>query len=98
MDLEGALGQGVQTTTQLQIEALLIGAGLDTATAAATANAVGHQLNGAYAQAGTGFLQKLAAAGLPFNGVIPTEQAPGGDAAKLIFGYITQDPNRVSKN
>ena len=71
---------------------------MDAATAAATANAVGQQLNGAYAQAGAGFLQTLANAGLPFHGVIPTEQAPGGDAAKLIFGYITQDPNRVSTN
>ena len=89
--LEGALGQGVQTTTQPQIEALIIGAGLDAAAAAATANAnaVGQQLNGAYAQAGAGFLQTLANAGLPSHGVIPTEQAPGGDAAKLIFGYIT---------
>ena len=90
MGLEGALSQGVQTTTQPQIEALLIGAGLDAATAAATANAVGQQLNGAYAQAGAGFLQTLANAGLPFHGVIPTEQAPGGDATKLIFGYITR--------
>ena len=96
--LEGALGQGVQTTTQPQIEALLIGAGLDAATAAATANAVGQQLNGAYTQAGAEFLQALTNAGLPFHGVIPTEQAPAGDAAKLIFGYITQDPNRVSTN
>ena len=38
--LEGALGQGVKTTIQPQIEALQIGAGLDAATAAATANAV----------------------------------------------------------
>jgi len=96
--LEGALGQGVQATTQPKIEALLIGAGFDAATAAATANAVGQQLNGAYAQAGAGFLQELANAGLPFHGVVPTDEAPGGDAAKLIFGYITRDPNRVSTN
>ena len=49
-------------------------------------------------QAGAGFLQALANAGLPFHGVIPTEEATGGDAAKLIFGYITQDTNRVSTN
>ena len=98
LGLESALGQGVQTSTQPKIEALLIGAGFDAATAAATANAVGQQLNGAYAQAGAGFLQELANAGLPFHGVVPTDEAPGGDAAKLIFGYITRDPNRVSTN
>ena len=56
MALEGALGQGVQTTTQPQIEALLISAGLDTATAAATTSTVSQQLSGSYAQAGAGFL------------------------------------------
>ena len=88
--LEVALGQGVQTTTQPKIEALLIVTGLDADTAAATANVVGQQLNITYAQAGEGFLQALANAGLPFHGVIPTEGAPRGGAAKLIFGYITR--------
>ena len=73
-----------------RIEALLIGADLDADKAAATANTVDQQLNIAYAKAGAGFFQALANAGLPFHGVIPTEEAPGGDAAKLIFGYITR--------
>ena len=96
--LEDALGQGVQTTTQPQIETALIGIGMDATTAAATANALGQLINETYASAGGEFIRSLEEAGLPFHGIIPTEQAPEGDSAKLIYGYITQDPNRISSN
>ncbi|MDB9911069.1 TonB-dependent receptor, partial [Flavobacteriaceae bacterium] len=87
-DSEGILANSILSIrSQDQIENTLMSVGLDADTASFIANQVNDGLNTAY--------NTLTSSPL---GVIPTEQAPGGDAAKLIFGYITQDPNRVSTN
>ena len=90
------LGAGVQTTFQPQIEAALIGIGLDPLTAAGTAAQVGALLNSAYADAGEQFLQALSAAGLPFHGIVPSDQVPNTGFPQLAFGYPTRNPDAIS--
>ncbi len=92
------LGNAVQDKSVPQLIAGLQGLGLDQATATVLAGAIGPMLNEAYQQAGDVFLEELKKAGLPFHGVIPIDQSPSGSAAKLIFGYITRDQNRITTN
>ncbi|MEK9613354.1 MAG: TonB-dependent receptor [Flavobacteriaceae bacterium] len=98
VNLPANLGQNVQETFQPQIEQVLSGVGLDAAKAAGTAALIGQQLNSAYAQAGEAFISELEKAGLPFHGVIPTQEAPKLDNAQLIFGYLTRDPDAISRD
>lgn len=95
-NLPGDLGQSVQDLYQPQIQGLLQQFGFDAATAQAVAGQVGGLLNGAYVQGGQGFLQALTDAGLPFHGVIPTEQVPQTGFPQLAFGYPTRDPDGIS--
>lgn len=90
------LGNGVQTTFQPQIEGALLLMGLDAATASATAQQIGQLLNGAYTQAGQAFLDILAGAGLPFHGIVQTDQVPDTGLPNLAFGYPTRDPDGIS--
>lgn len=95
--LPGDLGAGVQATFQPQIAQLLQAQlGLDAATAGAIAGQVGSLLNGAYTQGGQAFIDALSSAGLPFHGIIPTEQLPDTELPNLAYGYITRDPDAVS--
>ncbi len=95
-NLPAELGAGVQATFQPQIEGLLQQNGFDAATAAAVAGQIGALLNGAYAQGGQGFLDALAEQGLPFHGIIPTEQVPQTGFPQLAFGYPTRNPDGIS--
>lgn len=94
--LPGDLGAGVQTTFQPQIEAALIQQGFDEPTAAATAAQVATLLNGAYSDAGQAFLDVLAGAGLPFHGIVESDQVPDTGFPQLAFGYPTRDPDAIS--
>lgn len=97
-NLPEQLGNSVQDTFQPQIEQVLTSLGFDPAIAAGTAALVGQQLNGAYTQAGVAFMNELQKAGLPFHGVIPTQEAANLDNAQLIFGYLTRDPDAISRD
>ena len=90
------LGSGVQSTFQPQIESALLLFGLDAATAAATAQQIGELLNGAYAQAGQLFLDALSGAGLPFHGIVQSDQVPQTGFPQLAFGYPTRNPDGIS--
>ena len=90
------LGAGVQSTFEPQIEGALIAMGLDAATAAATAQTVGALLNGAYTQAGQLFLDALSAAGLPFHGIVESDQLPDTGLPNLAFGYPTRNADEIS--
>jgi iron complex outermembrane receptor protein len=90
------LGAGVQSSYQPQIEGALILNGLDPATAAAVAEQVGGLLNGAYTQAGDAFLEALSQAGLPFHGIVESDQVPETGFPMLAFGYPTRDPDAIS--
>lgn len=94
--LPGDLGAGVQTTFQPQIEAALIQNGFDEPTAAATAAQVATLLNGAYSGAGQAFLDALSGAGLPFHGIVESDQVPNTGFPQLAFGYPTRDPDAIS--
>jgi len=94
--LPGDLGASVQSAYQPQIEQLLLSFGLDAATAAGTAANIGGILNGAYTQGGQGFIDFLGSQGLPFHGVVPTEQVPDTGLPNLAFGYPTRDADSVS--
>ncbi len=96
LNLPADLGNGVQTTFQPLIEGGLIQMGLDAATAAGLAAQVGALLNDAYTQGGQGFLDALAAAGLPFHGIVESDQVPDTGFPQLAFGYPTRDPDAVS--
>jgi len=95
-DLPNDLGAGVQSTFQPQIEGLLQQSGFDAATAAAVAGQIGGVLNGAYTQGGQGFIDAIAALGLPFHGVVPTEQVPQTGFPQLAFGYPTRNADNIS--
>jgi len=43
-------------------------------------------------------MNELQKAGLPFHGVIPTQEAANLDNAQLIFGYLTRDPDAISRD
>ncbi len=94
--LPGDLGTGVQSTFQPQIEAALQQFGFDAATAAATAAEVGAVLNDAYSQAGQQLLDALADFGLPFHGIVESDQVPDTGFPQLAFGYPTRDPDAIS--
>jgi len=95
-NLPADLGADVQATFQPQIEGLLLQSGFDAATAQAVAGQIGGLLNGAYAQGGQGFIDFLASQGLPFQGIIPTEQVPQTGLPNLAFGYPTRDPDGIT--
>ncbi len=90
------LGAGVQSTFQPQIEGGLLQMGFDAATAAALAGQVGALLNDAYSQGGEAFLGALAAAGLPFHGIVESDQVPETGFPMLAFGYPTRNPDDIS--
>ena len=90
------LGAGVQSTFQPQVEGTLQALGFDAATAAAIAGQVGDLLNGAYAEAGQAFLDAIAEAGLPFHGIVETDQVPNTGFPQLAYGYPTRDPDGIS--
>ena len=98
------LGDAVQGAVQGQIEQALIGlAGLDPATAAATAASLGAAINGAYvaggdlvlntpspAFGGASLAQVFAA--LPFHATTQTQQVPANGPTHLAAGYRTFSP------
>ena len=92
------LGESVQTLFQPQIEGGLIQMGFDAATAAALAEQVGGLLNDAYAQGGVSFIEALSAAGLPFHGIVETDQVPDTGFPQLAFGYPTRNPDGVGED
>jgi len=96
LNLPGDLGAGVQSLFQPQIEQALLLNGFDAATAGAIAGQVGGILNGAYNNAGQGFIDALSSAGLPFHGIIQPDQAPLTGLPNLTFGYPTRNPGEVS--
>ncbi|MDG1024198.1 MAG: TonB-dependent receptor [Flavobacteriaceae bacterium] len=96
--LSPELAQGVLDNALPQLNQGLQSLGFDPATAGATAALIGQQLDLAYQQAGQIFLNSLSEAGLPFHGVLPIEESPSGEAAKLIFGYLTRDQDRVTQD
>ncbi len=98
--IDGQLGSAVQNFAQPQIEAALLGLGLDAATAAATAGQLGAAINGAYtgggglaintpsaAFGGASLAQVFAA--LPFHATTPTDQVPQNGVTHLAAGYRT---------
>ena len=98
-DLPNKLGNSVQSKIQPLLEQALINTGnYPQPIAEAVATQVGETLNGAYNAGGQGFLDELSSAGLPFHGVVPTEQAPIGNIPKLIYGYITRDSGKINTN
>jgi iron complex outermembrane receptor protein len=97
-NLDTLLGDELQSIAQPQLEQGLIGAGLDEATAAFIAGLLGQEINGAYKLAGAAFIEELSTAGLPFHGVVPLENSPQGDAAKLIFGYYNINTEKISRD
>ena len=94
--LPGDLGNSVQSTFQPQIEGGLLQMGFDAATAAALASDVGALLNDAYALGGQAFLTALSNAGLPFHGIVESDQVPDTGFPQLAFGYPTRDPDAIS--
>ena len=95
-NLPDDLANGVQSLFQPQIEQALLQNGFDPTTAASIAGQVGGILNGAYNNAGQGFINTLGAAGLPFHGIIQPDQAPDTGLPNLTFGYPTRNPGQVS--
>lgn len=90
-NIPNALGANVQTTFQPLIEQSLIDSGIDAEIAAAQAESLAGVLGASYTGAGTAFVEGLAAAGLPFHGVVPTEQVPQDGFPQLAVGYRTFD-------
>ncbi len=90
------LGDGVQTTFQPQVEQGLLDFGFDAENAARLAEEVGVLLHDAYTQAGQLFLDALAEAGLPFHGIVESDQVPDTGFPQLAFGYPTRDPDAIS--
>ena len=90
------LGTGTQATFQPQVEARLLELGFDPESAAALAADVGGVLNDAYRQAGLFFIGALTAAGLPFHGIVESDQVPDSNFPHLAFGYPTRDPDAIS--
>lgn len=97
-NLGSSLGQGVRANAEPALTQGLIGIGLDAATAAATAQALGPAIEGAYSNGGDGFVAALAAAGLPFHAIIPTVENTGTGNTRLTLGYLSNDPNVVSED
>ncbi|MEM8486379.1 MAG: hypothetical protein AAF564_12580, partial [Bacteroidota bacterium] len=96
--LPGDLGDSVQNTFQPLIEGGLLQMGFDAATAAALASEVGDVLNDAYALGGLSFLTALSDAGLPFHGIVESDQVPDTGFPQLAFGYPTRNPDAISKD
>ena len=100
-NLSQSLGQAVRANAQPAIEQALSGL-MPAAMASATANQLGGVIEQSYSQGGDGFLQALSNAGLPFHGVVPTQENVGSadpfDNARLTFGYIRNDPDEVSED
>ena len=90
------LGAGVQSTFQPQIEQALIDNGYDTQSAMDIAQEIGGLLNGAYLEAGSAFLEALSELGLPFHGLVESDQLPDSDFPHLAFGYPSFDPDEVN--
>jgi iron complex outermembrane receptor protein len=89
-DLATNLGTEVSTNVRPDIEAALINGGMDQATASATADALAAAVNGAYQNAGNGFV--AAAGGLfPVWATAQTEQSPDNGANHITAGYRTFD-------
>lgn len=89
-DIPNDLGNGVAGIVQPQFEAILIGGGMDPATAAATAAGLAAAVNGAYNQGGAGFEGAIA----PLMGTIAitsTDQMPDNGTTHLAAGYRTFD-------
>ena len=97
-NLGSELADAVTDLAIPQLEQGLINLGLDSATAAATVAGLAPELNAAYQLGGEGFINALQSAGLPFHGVDAAEQSPDREAANLLFGYLSRDPNRVSED
>ncbi|MGB1448695.1 MAG: hypothetical protein ACPG8F_02550 [Flavobacteriaceae bacterium] len=96
-DLPENLGQVIQNNTQDLIEQSLINLGSSAAIAAATSAILGDQLNQAYNQAGEGFLQTLAQAGLPFHGIVEIDENRGA-IPRLTLGYLSIDDTVVNED
>ncbi len=96
LSLPQDLGNAVQSTYQPLIEGALMQNGFDAQTAAAVAGQIGALLNGAYAQGGQGFLDALTAAGLPFHGIVESDQVPDTGLPNLAFGYPTRNADGIS--
>ena len=95
-NLPDDLANGVQSLFQPQIEQALLQNGFDPTTAASIAGQVGGILNGAYNNAGQGFINTLGAAGLPFHGIIQPDQAPDTGLPNLCLLYTSPSPRDLS--
>lgn len=92
------LGEGVQSTFQPKFEAALIDRGVNRDIARQIAEQFGPLLNEAYSEAGQAFLDAIADAGLPFHGIVESDQVPNTGLPNLAFGYPTNDPDAISEN
>lgn len=101
VNLGQSLGQGVRANAQPALQQALAGL-MPAAMATATAQQLGAQIEQFYGLAGDGFIQALSDAGLPFHGIVPTQENVGSadpmDSARLTFGYIRNDPDEVSED
>ena len=101
--IAGDLGSAVQAQSQPAIEAQLIAAGFDAATAAATAGLLGQAINGAYTAGGNQLLNTGSPAfggatlnqvltALPFHATTQPQQVPANGVTHLAAGYRTFGP------
>jgi len=101
--IAGDLGSAVQGQAQPAIEAQLVAAGFDAATAAATAGLLGQAINDAYTAGGDALLNTASPAfggatlnqvlnALPFHATTQTDQVPANGVTHLAAGYRTFGP------
>ena len=89
-DLSTNLGAEVAANVQPDIEAALVGGGMDPATAAATAAALAGAVNGAYQAAGNGFIGQAGAL-FPVWATSETDGSPDNGITHIAAGYRTFD-------
>ena len=97
LNLPENLGQAVQNNLQPLLQQSLVNLGTDPATAQATAQALGQQIGAAYTDGGTAFMQGLAAAGLPFHGIVQIQENEAS-IPRLTLGYLSLDDSVVNED
>ena len=96
-DLPQNLGQLLQDRSQGLIEQGLIDLGSSQKVAAVTAQALAQEVNRAYRQGGSAFLENLSQAGLPFHGIVEIQENQGA-IPRLTLGYLSIDENTINKD
>lgn len=91
------LGSAVSISTQESIYATLLAYGQSESEAQAIATMASQALGDAYTQAGQVLLSELAVAGLPFHGIMPTNQVPDNGFPMLAYGYTGNDLSKVDQ-